>query len=90
MGSHVEEETSNGKKALRRVLGQPCPDTNCDEDTIVLSFSASEDYVSAAYATTQCVTAIDDLVYNAVELGAETVSTLERGRAGGTTGAAST
>ena len=52
------------------------------EDAIVLSRSAYECYVSAAYATTRGVNAIDDLVYNTVGLSAGTVE-YARAKAGG-------
>lgn len=57
-------------------------DHSFPEDAIVLSRAAYECYVSAAYAKTRGIQAIDDLVYNIVGLNAGTVE-YARTKAGG-------
>lgn len=62
---------AKGSKHIRAAL--VLVDNEFPEDAIVLSRAAYECYVSAAYAKTHGIKAIDDLVYNPVGLSAGTV-----------------
>jgi len=71
IGDFFQYCMAKGSKHIRAAL--VLLDNGFPEDAIVLSRSAYECYVNAAYAQTKGVQAIDDLVYNTVGLNAQTV-----------------